>query len=244
MNAELANTRFQKWKINRAGPVIVDVIIPDQTSDRIRKMLAFAKQHEPDGGYFGPESLVDQLAADAEALKEFKSLFANATADELDALDDDDDDYGWIVSGAADELDLFPDDPRLFKTDKQIAKLLDHEILGELYSACIVNDVNAVRKLAARINVNTLNHNKQSALYYAVGNNHSECVQVLLANGADPNLIQNWGNTPMHICATSVSSESIWKMLLASGGDPDLENNEGQTASMQLRSMGRAGWSA
>ena len=206
-------------------------------------MLAFAKQHEPDGGYFGPESLVDQLAENAAALKEFQSLFANATADELDALDDDDD-YGWIVSGAADELDLFPDDPRLFKTDRQIAQLPDHEILGELCSACIVNDVNAVRKLAARIDVNTLDHNKQSALCYAIGNNHPDCVRVLLANNADPNLVQNWGNTPMHICATSVSSKSIWTMLVSSGGDPELKNDDGQTASMQLRSMGRAEWSA
>ena len=67
---------------------------------------------------------------------------------------------------------------------------------------------------------------------------------VLLSNGADPNLVQNWGNTPMHICATTVSSKQIWKLLLANGGDPNVKNDEGQTAVEQLRSTGRSEWSA
>ena len=219
--------------------------MPDQMSDRTQQMLAFAKRHEPDGGYFGPETLVDHLLENTKILKEFKSLFAGAKADELDDLDDDDDDdYGWIVSGAADELDLFPDDPRLFKSVDELAELPDDEVLGELCSACIVNDVNAVRKLTTRVDVNTLDHNKQCALCYAIGNNHPECVEVLLSNGADPNLVQNWGNTPMHICATTVSSKQIWKLLLANGGDPNVKNDEGQTAVEQLRSTGRSEWSA
>jgi len=214
-----------------------------EMSDTIQQLVTFAKLLEPARGYFGPETLVDLLEQDSSALNSFRSLFDGVTAEQLDHLEDQEE-YGWIIAGAADELDLLPDDPRLFKTDSELAGIPAGELLGELCSACIVNDVNAVENLANRIDVNQLDHNKQLALGYAVGNNHVECVKTLLANGADPNCIQNWGNTTMHDCASTVSSKQIWQLLIQHGGNPDSQNDEGKTAIDLLRETGRSDWMA
>lgn len=94
--------------------------------------------------------------------------------------------------GAADALDLLPDDPRLFLSEADANALPQEKVLGALCSACIVNDQATVARLASRVDVNTFDHNKQTALCYAVGNNHPACVRILLEYGANPNLKQNW----------------------------------------------------
>lgn len=207
----------------------------------VEELIAFAKSHEPAGGYFGYGTLVDLLKADSAALKEFTSFFEQATPEQLDAVEDDDT-YGWIIGGAADALSLLPDDPRNFRSDAELQELSDNELLDTLCSACIVNDVNAVKHIAARIDVNSQDHNKQTALCYAVGNNHIDCVDVLLANGADPNVVQNCGNTAMHTCASTVSSRQIWRRLVEHGGDAQVKNDQGETASNLLRDVGRSAW--
>lgn len=218
------------------------VIIP-KMSKLVQKLIAFAKTHEPDGGYFGYGTLVDLLQADPGALNEFAAFFDTATAEQLDTLDDDDE-YGWVIGGAADELDLLPDDPRNFKSETELKKIPADKLLGELCSACILNDTNAVRTIAEKLNVNQLDHNNQTPLCYAVGNNNLECVDILLANGADPNVVQNWGNTAMHICASTVSSKEIWKRLVEHGGKPENTNDRGETAVEQLHALKRSAWMA
>ena len=212
-------------------------------SKLVESLLAFTKKHEPEGGYFGYGTLVDLLQSNPAALREFTSFFDSATAEQLDSLDDDDE-YGWIIGGAADELDLLPDDPRNFKSDDELESIPVDKLLGELCSACILNDTNAVNSIARKLDVNQLDHNKQTPLCYAVGNNNIECVEILLANGADPNAVQNWGNTAMHICASSVSSKEIWQKLVEHGGDPQTKNEEGESAADQLHALKRSAWMA
>jgi hypothetical protein len=207
-------------------------------------LIDVAKSVAPEGGFFGYYDLVDALNANPAAFDRFKSTLASARAEDLEGLSKLDKQYGWIVMGAADALDLLPDDPRLFISEADAAALPDNKVLGALDSACIVNDVATVCRLAKRCDVNKLDHNGQTALCYAAGNNHGDCVRVLLDNGAEPNRVQNWGNTALHICAQSVSSKEIFRMLLAAGGDVSIRNERGESVLDLLEKHGRRDWSA
>ncbi|CAG9982277.1 unnamed protein product [Clonostachys byssicola] len=67
-----------------------------------------------------------------------------------------------------------------------------------------------------------------------------EAMRCLLANGADPNLVDEKGQTPLHIAARGVQEtdqdiSGFWKMeavriLLDHGANPDIIDKEGQTA--------------
>jgi ankyrin repeat protein len=144
--------------------------------------------------------------------------------------------------GAADAMDLLPDDPRLFLSAKDAEAIPDEEVLGALRSACIVNDKKTVARLAKRVDVNELDHHKQTPLCYAVGNNHPDCVRLLIDHGANPNRVQNWGNTAMHIAASSVCSQETFAMLLAAGGDVNIKNDEGETTLHILKKYKRQNW--
>lgn len=207
-----------------------------------QQLIAFAKSIEPAGGFFGPEGLVDVLTETPGAFDRFKSILASARAEELDGLEELDEKFGWLVMGAADELDLLPDDPRLFLSKEEARSLPDAAVLGALRSACIVNDAATVARLAKRVDVNSLDHNKQAPLCYAVGNNHPDCVRILLDHGANPNLVQNWGNTPMHIAASSVCSRKIFRMLSEAGGDAQLKNERGESVLDVLKIRKREDW--
>ena len=202
------------------------------------KLIAIAKAHEPKAGYWGYTELLDALEADPNSLAEFSKAFEGVQAEQLDLLDEYSDEYGWIIGGAADALDLLPDDPRLFISESRANSLEGVEALEALGSACIVNDVEAVKRLASKVDVNSLDHNKQLPLMYAAGNNHPECVRVLLERGADPNKKQNWGNTPMHSCG----SKKILQMMIAAGGRIDIPNDDGQTVKDQLKELRRLKW--
>jgi len=204
-------------------------------SDPVAQLVALAKSVEPKDGYFDGYSLIDALESDGASMNKFRSILSAATAGQLDSLEEADD-YGYIIAEAADALDLLPDDPRRFKTTEQLESLPADQVLGELCSACILNDTNAVQFLAGRTDVNTFDHNEQAPLCYAVGNNHIECVRILLRHGANPNLVHNWGNTAMHICATSVASKDVFDLLVENGGDLTIRNDDGKTP---IEAMGR-----
>jgi hypothetical protein len=206
-------------------------------------LIDIAKAVAPAGGFFGYFDLVDALQANPTALARFKSELASARAEDLDDIGKLDEEYGWIVMGAADAMDLLPDDPRLFLSKADAAVLPDDKALGALRSACIVNDTATVARLAKRVDVNALDHNKQTALCYAVGNNHVECVRILLDHGADPNRVQNWGNTAMHICASSVSSKEIFRILVKAAGNAGICNDRGESALDLLKKHKRSDWS-
>jgi hypothetical protein len=207
-------------------------------------LIDVAKSVAPEGGFFGYYDLVDALNDNPAAFERFKSTLSTARVEDLEGISKLDKQYGWIVMGAADALDLLPDDPRLFKSEADVAALPDNKVLGALCSACIVNDVATVGRLVKRCDVNKLDHNGQTPLCYAVGNNHGECVRVLLDNAASPNRVQNWGNTALHICASTVSSKDIFRMLLAAGGDVSIRNERGESALDLLEKHGRRDWIA
>lgn len=206
------------------------------------QLIHLAKSVEPPDGFVGYFDLVDALEASPSMLARFKAALASAKAEELESIDDLDSKYAWLVMGAADAMDLLPDDPRLFLSAADAESLPDDKVLDSLRSACIVNDKETVARLAGRIDVNSLDHHQQSPLSYAVGNNHAGCVRILLDHGANPNKVQNCGNTALHVAASSACSEETFAMLLEAGGDVNAVNDEGETVLQVLSRFQRRGW--
>lgn len=204
-------------------------------TDPMYKLESIAKRIEPITGYCDDDRLVDALEADVEAMSEFRSALSGVTAEPFYKFVEQSE-YGSIIVEAVDELGLLPTDSRNFMTSEQLQSTTPNQMLGKLCGACIVNDTRAVQFFAAQIDVNALNHHEQSPLSYAVGNNHIECVRILLRHGANPNRVQKWGNTPLHICASGISSKEIFELLIDAGGDLTIRNGAGKTP---VEAMGR-----
>ena len=218
----------------------INLIIVSMTRNSpIQQLIEIAEEVEPSSGYLGYFDLVDALEANTSAMARFRAVLEQSKAEELDRAEGADDKYGLVIR-AADALDLLPDDPRLFKSPEELDAMHGDEALKGLCSACIVNDVRAVQALARRVDVNQTDHNGQTALGYANGNNHIECVKALLSEGADPNTVERRGNTTLHYCASG--SKEIFALLLEAGGSLDVKNDEGKTPIDVLNEFNRIDW--
>lgn len=211
-------------------------------ADTRARLIAFVKSIRGDRTLEDPSDLVGLLSEDVAAADRFAELMRSASAEDLDGLEDLDEEFGWLVVGAADELDLLPDDPRLFLPKVAVDGLPGGALLQALTSACILNDVRTVRDIAARIDVNQLDHNGSTALSYAVGNNHPECAQALLEQGADPNRVLKDGRTPLHRAASNACSRSLFDMLVRAGGNLEHRDDKGRSVRDVLHEFGRGAW--
>lgn len=101
--------------------------------------------------------------------------------------------------------------------------------------AFFVNDardgrIDAVRQaLDGGVAVNAKDSLEQTALLAAVSHNQLEEVKLLLARGADPNLADNAGWTPLHYAAWFGSGTVILTELLDHGARIDARNDRGIT---------------
>lgn len=62
----------------------------------------------------------------------------------------------------------------------------------------------------------------------ALPGDNTECAQMLLKSGAQPNVTQTDGQTPLHISCRTGNTQMI-KLLLYEGGDPRLKSASGET---------------
>lgn len=76
-----------------------------------------------------------------------------------------------------------------------------------------------------RVCVNQQLKNGRTALHFAVFNDNVELVRFLISFGADIDVQDNLGNTPMHGCI----SIEMAKLMLESGAKLDVYNQKGQT---------------
>jgi ankyrin repeat protein len=73
----------------------------------------------------------------------------------------------------------------------------------ELWIAAKNGDMNGLQAaLASNVDVNALSESGQTALILAIQNNHLEIVRALLAHGANPNLADSRGFTPIRAART------------------------------------------
>lgn len=101
--------------------------------------------------------------------------------------------------------------------------LLDHNATnGEipLHFASRENHIEIVQLLLEnKVDVNTQNHEGNTALILAAYNKHLEIVELLLKHHADPNLSNKNGETPLYWAATK-DQTYMFRLLLGANADP------------------------
>jgi ankyrin repeat protein len=66
----------------------------------------------------------------------------------------------------------------------------------------------------------------RTALHHAAMNGHDACVQMLIASGANPNVVDYDGMTPLHM-AVCGGSDTCVRTLIAGGASPHIVNYRG-----------------
>ena len=80
----------------------------------------------------------------------------------------------------------------------------------------------------------------ETALHWAVSRQHTEIVTMLLDAGANPNVPDNDGYTPLHDVAEMGDcppARTMLEALLAAGADPSRQEKNGRTPSELAESM-------
>ncbi len=77
----------------------------------------------------------------------------------------------------------------------------------------------------------------QTPLYQAAWNGHADLVEMLLANGANPNLGNSIGMTPLH-GAAGMGRETTTRQLLADGAEVNAKDMDGRTPLRLARDRG------
>lgn len=113
----------------------------------------------------------------------------------------------------------------------ELVRLLTlHGATTSLHILAVIGDEQAIRELLERkqIDVNELDRGNRTALFHAAHNNHLQVVQLLLEEGADPNLSDKDGQTPLSsACLHMLSQEcdpKIIDCLLSHGASNSLES--------------------
>lgn len=91
------------------------------------------------------------------------------------------------------------------------------------------NDLEGFKENLDMDTMEELDSNKNSILHHCVDMDKYEFVDALLYNGADPNMKNREGNTPLHI-AGQKNYGRIMELLLEFGGDLEIKNNHQRTA--------------
>ena len=113
--------------------------------------------------------------------------------------------------------------------------------LWSLHEAALAGDVNGIRDaLAAGADINGVTERGQTALLLALGPHGSnDAAAYLVTRGADVNLADNGGNTPLMSAAMWVSLPSV-RLLLDHGARVNAQAADGTTAAMLVGSAGPA----
>jgi len=113
-----------------------------------------------------------------------------------------------------------------------------------LHYAAVEGDFEAlVRLLESGSSIDTQDDNGWTALHFAVQDGHSKLVDELLRRGANPNLVNSHGNSPLWVGLMRARGDdyAVVKGLLAAGADPDHKNVHGRSPRDIATTMGVAG---
>jgi ankyrin repeat protein len=95
-------------------------------------------------------------------------------------------------------------------------------------------------KAGAPINSASQNELKAMPIQFAAAGRHEDIVRMLLANGADPNVRERGGYTPLHAAAQN-GDETMIRTLLYGGADMGLKGNDGKLPLDLAREAGHTG---
>jgi ankyrin repeat protein len=101
-----------------------------------------------------------------------------------------------------------------------------------LHSLVFDGSVDKVKKNLQRknININALDESGNTALYYAVSQNHVQLIKLLVANGADVNIVsKNSGDTLLHTACGGEGDVEVVCLLISLGMNVNARNLSGET---------------
>ena len=112
-----------------------------------------------------------------------------------------------------------------------------------LHYSAVDGDFDAlVRLLESGSPIDAQDDNGWTALHFATQDSHSRLVEELLRRGANPNLVNSYGNSPLWVGIMKARGDfTIVKRLLAAGADPDRKNASGRSPRDIAKDMGVAG---
>lgn len=101
--------------------------------------------------------------------------------------------------------------------------------IGSVHKAVLMNDFSALKAtIEAGSDVNELDRDGRSPLFYAAQKGHASMVDELLRNNADVNLRDITLESPLHFAARAYQVEAA-KLLVANGADVNAQDKHGNT---------------
>ncbi|KAL4659488.1 ankyrin repeat domain-containing protein 26-like [Arapaima gigas] len=101
--------------------------------------------------------------------------------------------------------------------------------LGKLHKAAFAGDLNKVKQLSKKSDVNQLDRKQRTPLHLACANGHAEVAQFLVENKAEVNLCDTRHQSPL-MQAVQCQQESCVTVLLEHSADPNLVDINGNSA--------------
>jgi hypothetical protein len=107
-------------------------------------------------------------------------------------------------------------------------------IQGALIRAAEAGNISHLEKLLAlNVWIDFYSKDGQSVLHKAIQAKKLNSVKFLISKGADVNLQDSNGNSPLHLLSSDVGNLEIIKILLENKANFELKNNNGETALMK-----------
>lgn len=103
-----------------------------------------------------------------------------------------------------------------------------HKGWAPLHIAAYKNQAEAIRQIAAHVDIDLINANGDTALYLAARHGHVDALHALLAGGADINKANPKQYSPLYIAATHGHLQIV-NALIAAGADINQPNATGTT---------------
>lgn len=91
------------------------------------------------------------------------------------------------------------------------------------------NDLEGFKENLDMDSIEEVDEEKNTILHYCVEKEAADFVDTLVYNGADPNVKNKYGETPVHIAARN-DFDNIMELLLEFGGDVTIKNNHQRSA--------------
>lgn len=99
----------------------------------------------------------------------------------------------------------------------------------ELLKFLQTDDLKGFKENLDMDSIEEVDEEKNTILHYSVEKGAYDFVDALVYNGADPNIKNKYGETPVHIAARN-DFDDIMELLLEFGGDVTIKNNHQRSA--------------
>jgi len=126
-------------------------------------------------------------------------------------------------------LDQFPMVQMLlkFKADPNDSETDGRSLLFRVLSN--TNILEALLDAGAKVDPISADETQWTPLGAAANQNNASAVEILLKHGANPNVRDRNGATPLHWTAYQLADSNVFELLLANKADPNVRSNDGKT---------------